>query len=187
MVPQSRYDYINQDLPGDDILAVLGELPKRWGRMDKISRLAVVEVGRILLAYGMLGRGGKSSSCRGRGGLIGLTRRGSLTTDLAYADTLKQGLEVASPTLFSYTLANIALAEAASHYGLIGPVYSVFADDPGSGGEAEARRWLACDNALDFMIVGELDVCPAPLPCREGEQARNPDDEIVSANFRIVS
>ena len=53
MARQSRYDYISQDLPGDDILAVLGELPKRWGRMDRISRLAVVEVGRVLLAYGL--------------------------------------------------------------------------------------------------------------------------------------
>ena len=58
MAPSSRYDYINQDLPGDDILAVLIELPKRWGRMDKISRLAVVEVGRVLAAYGLLARGG---------------------------------------------------------------------------------------------------------------------------------
>ena len=189
MVPSAPYDYINQDLPGDDILAVLIELPKRWGRMDKISRLAVVEVGRVLSAYGLLDRGGAASSRRGRGGLIGLTRYGSLTTDLAYAATLKQGLEVASPTLFSYTLANIALAEAASHYGLTGPVYSVFADDPGSGGEAEARRWLDCDEALDFMIVGELDVYPVLQQSsgREGEQARNPDNEIVSVNFRIVS
>ena len=189
MVPPARYDYINQDLPGDDILAVLGELPKRWGRMDRISRLAVVEVGRVLLAYGLRGRDGEPASRPGRGGLIGLTRRGSLATDLAYVATLKQGPEMASPTLFSYTLANIALAEAASHYGLTGPVYSVFADDPGAGGEAEARRWLDCDDALDFMIVGELDVYPVSLQSsgREGKQARNPDNEIVSVNFRIVS
>ncbi|MEN8134583.1 MAG: hypothetical protein ABFS18_03475 [Thermodesulfobacteriota bacterium] len=189
MIPQFQYDYINQDLPGDDILAVIGNLPKRWGRMDRISRLAVVEVGRILLAYGLRARGGEPSACRGRGGLVGLTRCGSLTTDLAYADTLKQGFEVASPTLFSYTLANIALAEAASHYGLTGPVYSVFTDDPGSGDEAEAKRWLDCDDSLDFMIVGELDVYPDPLVSSlgEGEQAQKPDNEIISVNFRIVS
>jgi len=189
MAPQLCYDYINQDLPDPDILAVLGELPKRWGRMDKISRLAVVEVGRIMLAYGLLGRSGEPSSRRGRAGLIGLTRYGSLTTDLAYVETLKQGFEVASPTLFSYTLANIALAEAASHYGLTGPVYSVFVDDPGSGGEAEARRWLDCDDSLDFMIVGALDVYPVPLQSNrgEGEQALNQIKEIVSVNFRIVS
>ncbi|MCK4838164.1 MAG: hypothetical protein KAS94_05135 [Desulfobulbaceae bacterium] len=189
MAQQLCYDYINQDLPGDDVLAVLGELPKRWGRMDKISRLAVVEVGRILLVYGLLGRSGERSVVPGRGGLVGLTRCGSLTTDLAYAETLREGFEVASPTLFSYTLANIALAEAASHYGLTGPVYSVFVDDPGSGGEAEARRWLDCDDSLDFMVVGELDVYPVSLQGnREAVgQAQNQDKEIVSVNFRIVS
>ncbi|MBU0483416.1 MAG: hypothetical protein KKB30_02745 [Proteobacteria bacterium] len=189
MVPPSRYDYINQDLPGDDILAVLGELPKRWGRMDRISRLAVVEVGRVLLAGGLLTRDADLASCRGRGGLIGMTRRGSLATDLAYADTLKQGPEMASPTLFSYTLPNIALAEAASHYALTGPVYSVFADDPGAGGEGEARRWLKDDSSLDFMIVGELDVYPAPQASNvaAGQQLQDLDKDIVSVNFRIVS
>lgn len=188
MVLQSRYDYINQDLPGDEILAVLGELPKRWGRMDKISRLAVVEVGRVLCGV-VQGSDKKPDPSRGRGGLIGLTSRGSLATDLAYVATLKQGSEMASPTLFSYTLPNIALAEAASHYDLTGPVYSVFVDDPGSGGEAEARRWLSYDSSLDFMIVGELDVYPAPLQsdAAEGGSFQNFDEEIVSVKFKIVS
>lgn len=179
MVPQSRYGYINQDLPGDEILAILGELPKRWGRMDEISRLVVVEVGRLL---------GPGSS-RGRGGLIGLTSRGSLATDLAYVATLKQGLAVASPTLFSYTLPNIALAEAASHYQLTGPVYAVFAEDPGAGGEAEARRWLDNDASLDFMVVGAFDVCPAPRQSdgAAGQELQDPGDEIVSVKFKIVS
>lgn len=181
---QSLYDYINEDLPGDEILAVLGELPKRWGRMDRISRLAVVEVGRVLLA----GKGDPDSGSR-RGGLIGVTSRGSLATDLAYVETLKQGVEMASPTLFSYTLPNIALAEAASHYGLTGPVYAFFADESSSGDEAEARRWLDNDDSLDFMIIGELDVCPAPVNSAigGGEPSLSPDKDIVSVNFRIVS
>jgi hypothetical protein len=173
----SRYAYLDQDLPGPEVLAVLGTLPKRWGRMDRLSRLAVVEVGRLPRA--------------GRGGLIGFTRRGSLATDLAYVATLRQGLALASPTLFSYTLANIALAEAASHYGLTGPVFSIFAENPGgeAEAEAEARCWLADDRSLDFMIVGELDVYPAPPPAPGAATALapNPNQEIISVNFRIVS
>jgi hypothetical protein len=179
-----RHAFPAQDLPGPEVLALLGTLPKRWGRMDRLSRLAVVEVGRVL-------RAGPAPLGSGRGGLIGFTRRGSLATDLAYAATLNQGPELASPTLFSYTLANIALAEAASHYGLAGPVFSIFADNPGDGdgAEAEARRWLADDSSLAFMIVGELDVYPAPPPDPGAATApvSNRDREIISVNFRIVS
>jgi len=90
---------------------------------------------------------------------------------------------MASPTLFSYTLPNIALAEAASHFGLTGPVYSVFVDDTGADGEEEAGRWLSHDDSLDFMVVGELDVYPVPLK----EKKSGADNEVVSANFKIVS
>jgi 3-oxoacyl-[acyl-carrier-protein] synthase II len=187
MAQPSCYDYLYQDLPGADILAVLQVLPKRWGRMDRISRLAVVEVGRVLRAAGWRGKAGGPYS--GRGGLIGLTRRGSLATDRAYGETLKQGVAMASPILFSYTLANIALAEAAGHYGLTGPVYSVFTDAPGTGGEAEANRWLNDDTSLDFMIVGELDLYPVPPGGHGGPEAPlpGPDRELVAVNFRIVS
>lgn len=189
MIQSSSYDYINQDLPVADILLVLGTLPKRWGRMDRISRLAVVEVGRVLLASGWQGSDDTRTSSRGHGGLIGLTSRGSLATDLAFVDTLKEDAALASPTLFSYTLPNIALAEAASHYNLTGPVYSVFTNDPGAGGEDEARRWLDCDDSLDFMIVGELDVYPDHRPNSTGQKdpAHNPCTENISVNFKMVS
>lgn len=189
MPPSSRYDYINQDMPAADILTVLGTLPQRWGRMDSISRLAVVEVGRALLACGWQDRNDQQSSNGGQGGLIGLTRRGSLATDLAFIDTMKAGVALASPTLFSYTLANIALAEAASHYNLTGPVYSVFTENSSTDDGDEARRWLACDASLDFMIVGELDVYPDHQQSSDEDQTpvRNLDNEIISVNFKIVS
>lgn len=178
MAANLRYDYINQDLPGVEILAILGELPKRWGRMDRLSRLAVVEVGRVLQDAGRLEPAAGISICRGQGGLIGATRRGSLATDLAYAETLALGSGMASPTLFSYTLPNIALAEAASHFHLTGPVYSIFVAGPEDGAEAAAQRWLADDGSLDFMVAGELDVYPDPLQAGA---------EVISVNFKIVS
>jgi len=178
MGDMESYGYINDDLPTEEILAVLGELPKRWGRMDRISRLAVVETGRALKLAGIVRFEGGLPVTIGQGGLVGVTRRGSLATDLAYAETLKQGPEMASPILFSYTLPNTALAEAASHYGLTGPVYSLFSDEGETDGRSEAARWLAEDPNLDFMVAGVLDLYPDPS---------DNDGEIISVNFKIVS
>ena len=66
----TRYDYINSDMPNSETLAILGTLPKRWGRMDRLSRLAVVEVGRVLRESGVLESGGEAIAARGSGGLI---------------------------------------------------------------------------------------------------------------------
>ncbi|MEN8143046.1 MAG: beta-ketoacyl synthase N-terminal-like domain-containing protein [Thermodesulfobacteriota bacterium] len=184
----TRYDYIKQDLPGGDTLSILGVLPKRWGRMDRLSRLAVVEVGRALRQAGLLAAVDNGFSARGRGGLVGVTRRGSLATDLAYAETLREGPEMASPLLFSYTLPNTALAEAASHYGLTGPVYSIFSE-LNKAGDEDAGRWLADDRSLEFMVVGDLDYYSG---CgqhdKETNQSQNLESsEVVTANFKIVS
>jgi 3-oxoacyl-(acyl-carrier-protein) synthase len=175
---RESYGYIYEDLPQPEILAVLGELPKRWGRMDRISRLAVVETGRALEAAGILRFERGLPVTTGQGGLVGVTRRGSLASDLAYAETLRQGPEMASPILFSYTLPNTALAEAASHYGLTGPVYSLFSEEQGTGGRSEAKRWLAEDPKLDFMVAGGLDVYPDSFAT---------NGEVVFVNFKIVS
>ena len=188
MADQGSYDFIDLDLPGDDILGILGELPRRWGRMDRLSRLAVVEVGRTLRQAGILVNGEAGLSVTGKGGLIGITRRGSLDTDLAYAETLKQGVDMASPTLFSYTLPNIALAEAASHYGLTGPVFSLFDDQLRIDAEKEAKSWLTDDGSLDFMVAGIIDLYPDPADRITGtiEQPHDPA-VIISVNFTYVS
>ena len=188
MVLISRYNYIKMDIPDKDTLSVLGVLPKRWGRMDRLSRLAVVEVGRALRHEGLLGGSNNDLSTPVCGGLIGVTRRGSLDTDLAYVETLKDGPEMASPLLFSYTLPNTALAEAASHYGLTGPVYSIFSDQ-NEVGDDDARRWLADDRSLKFMVVGYLDYYSCTRH-HEKETNQLQDDkscEVVKANFKIVS
>lgn len=180
------FAYLAQDEPGPETLAVLGVLPKRWGRMDRISRLAVVEVGRCLRAAGLLGAEPGRLAVTGAGGLIGAGRFGSLATDLAFAATMAGGLQLASPTLFSYTLPNIALAEAASHYGLTGPVYSLFAGDQAAA-EVEARGWLAGGGGLDFMVAGLLDIVPAGAAQALGGLAGVAvDNEIVAVNFKLV-
>jgi 3-oxoacyl-[acyl-carrier-protein] synthase II len=181
-----RFAYLSQDEPGPETLAVLGAVPKRWGRMDRISRLAVVEVGRALRAAGLLRADSEKAATASSGGLIGAGRYGCLATDLAFAATMAGGLHLASPTLFSYTLPNIALAEAASHYGLTGPVYALFSGDQAEA-EAEARRWLAEAPGPDFMVAGVIDIVPAEAAQIIGGLAGGAvDDEIVAVNFKIV-
>jgi hypothetical protein len=63
--------------------------------------------------------------------------------------------------LFSYTLPNIALAEAAIHYHLTGPVYSLLSAEPFVEAVATARLWLASEDIwLDLILAGETDVLP---------------------------
>ena len=182
----SAFAYLHQDEPAGDTLAVIGFTPKRWGRMDRTSRLAVVEVGRALRKAGLLVDGTGTVQVTGSGGLIGASRFGSLATDLAFAATMAAGLNLASPTLFSYTLPNIALAEAASHYGLTGPVYSLFSGDPAAA-ETEAERWLAEESGVDFMVAGAIDIVPdSAAPGLGGLAGEAVAAEIITVNFKIV-
>lgn len=156
------YKQIYQDQPGQEIRAILGDMPHRWGRMDLLSRMALLEIGRILQTAGLLDRETNRISATNTVGLIAGTRWGSLTTDLAFCNTLLQGPELASPTCFSYTLSNIALAEASSHFGITGPVYSIFAaDNPMNKAIEEAVRWLSNDLDISAMVAGELDIPPS--------------------------
>ncbi|MBU0673120.1 MAG: hypothetical protein KJ950_00585 [Proteobacteria bacterium] len=159
------------DPVGEEVMAVLGELPKRWGRMDILSRLAVAEVGRVLSECGRFDQRAPRIPKGMTVGLIGGTRFGSLVTDLDFAATCRSGVNTASPLLFGYTLPNIALAEAASHYGFIGPVYSVFSDDPMAEAVRVAARWQESDPLLGLMVAGEIDFVPevARLAFQAGE------------------
>ncbi len=150
------------DIPDDATLHSLGNLPPRWGRMPLLCRAVVVAAGR-LLQESSLTKSGHNLKDQGLSvGLIGATRRGSLTTDLDFAQTLARGPEMASPALFGYTLANMPLAEAAVHFGLIGPVYSLFsATDPLDMARKEAERWMTMDSSLSFMLACGFDHCKA--------------------------
>ena len=141
------------DLSPEDT-EILGDLPERWLRMDTMSQQAVLGVGRALRDAGI--NQFKPECC----GIIGGSRYGSLATDLAYAESLKEGVAFASPALFGYTLANISLAEAASKFNITGPVFSVLDDQPLVAAQKEAKRWLTFMPKGSFIIYGELDVIP---------------------------
>lgn len=146
---------------------IIGTLPDRWLRMDTMSQHAVLEIGRAL-------RDGKITSFKPECcGIIGGSKYGSLATDLAFTESLQDGVAFASPALFGYTLANISLAEAASQYDITGPVFCVLDAEPLVAAQKEAQRWLQFMPKNSFIIYGELDVIP------------DGDNEDITAKFYI--
>ncbi len=145
----------------DDIPTVLSEffpgpMPRRWGRMDLISRLAIAGACLVVRETGIDFKNHMT-------GFITGTTCGCLDTDIAYFRTISQGQP--SPLLFSYTLPNIAPSEAAAFFRFEGPVYSIFhPEDPYNAAFSEAESLLAFLPQLDFMIFGRLDVCPNTAP-----------------------
>jgi len=140
---------------------LLGALPDRWGRMDMMSRSALVGVGRVLSEAGLLADDAPVLRNGHNGGLIVGSRRGSLASDLEYAETLLLGPGMASPHLFGYTLPNIALAEAAIQYKLTGPAYVLIDENPFDNAVHEAGQWLSdLPGEKKIMVAGVLDVIP---------------------------
>ena len=141
---------------------LLGSLPERWGRMDIMSRTALVEVGRALREEGMFSEESPKLAPGWSGGMVVGSSRGSLSVDLEYAESLKAGPGMASPHLFGYTLPNIPLAEAAIQYGLTGPVFSLISDTPYEDALLEAKQWLQdMPGNKKVMVAGALDVIPS--------------------------
>ncbi len=154
----NRFDYAYQEEPNPETIEILKAVPSRWGRMPALARLLVVETGRILHSHDYLDSGNHLGESDLVVGLIGGTSRGSLTTDLAFGDSLKAGVDLASPALFGYTLANIPLAEAANHYNLTGPVYALIEQErPLQSAQLECRRILAHLHDIDFMLACGFD------------------------------
>ncbi len=159
---QNRFDYAHSETPDSETADILQEIPVRWGRMPALSRALVVEAGRTLQSNGFLDTSRNLEKKSLTVGLIGGTRRGSLSTDIAFGDSLKQGIGLASPALFGYTLANIPLAEAANHYGLIGPVYAIIDNkEPFSSAQKECERILIHSDNIDFMLACSFDEFPS--------------------------
>ncbi len=159
----------------DNDKAIIGDLPERWLRMDLISQVAVLEVGRLLRKENQIDEKTGKVRKNGATALIVGSSYGSLATDQEYAATLEDGVEFASPALFGYTLANIAPAEAASHYGITGPVYAVLDPAPLEAAHREAQRWQSSLGPDTLIIYGELDVIPGS------------DNPAISASFYLVN
>jgi len=154
----TQHDHLPSGL---DITArkLLGTLPERWGRMGLMGRAALVEVGRVLQEEKMLIGDSPSLLPGWNAGLIIGSKKGSLAVDIEYAQSLKAGPGMASPHLFSYTLPNIPLAEAAIQYGLTGPVFCIISDDPYNDALLEAEQWLTeMTGSKTLMVAGAMDI-----------------------------
>lgn len=152
------YSYAYQDQVEDGVISIAGGTPARWGRMTTLSRVLIVEVGRLLQKEGIIMGGERCDGKKLCVGLVGGTRRGSLHTDFAFKKSMEAGVGLASPALFGYTLPNIPLAEAAGHYGLTGPVYAIFDDkEPLAAAVEEARQLLYGIEEISLMLACEFD------------------------------
>jgi len=133
----------------------------RFSRMDEFSRLGVSAAGLALQDAGLNGRISKQGM-----GIVVTTVYGCLHTDLDYFETVTpENGAFASPALFSYTLPNCFLGEAASRFGLTGPGYVV--SQQGNSDLSSLRAVLEdmdCED-LESALAGICDLgCPPDFP-----------------------
>ena len=126
-------------------------------RMDEYSRLELTATALALIDAGL------SEWTRERDiGIIASTYYGCLGTDVDYYKTVipEKGAQ-ASPALFSYTLANGFLGEAAIRFGLTGINYVITEQQPtGLAGLQTALDHIARE-AVEKILGGVCDVgCP---------------------------
>ena len=126
----------------------------RFNRMDEFSRLGVSAMGLALRDAGM-----DVWTVKRAVGVVVATVYGCLHTDLDYFETVvpEQGA-FASPALFSYTLPNCFLGEAAARFGLTGPGYVVSqSDDTGLSSVKAVLEDMAC-MGLKTALAGTCDL-----------------------------
>ena len=133
----------------------------RFSRMDAFSRLGVSAIGLALQDAGLNGKISKQGV-----GIVVTTVYGCLHTDLDYFETVTpENGAFASPALFSYTLPNCFLGEAASRFGLTGPGYVV--SQQGNSDLSSTRAVLEDMDSddLESALAGICDLgCPPDFP-----------------------
>ncbi len=129
--------------------------PKRWGRMDKLSKFILLGCAKILTIA--------KHELKQEVGLLSATTYGSISTDIKYVNTLFSNTIEASPILFGYTLPNISLSEAAVFFNLKGSVYASIYDSNTSKEDMlksiikKADIWLRSQKLTNSFIVCVID------------------------------
>ncbi len=128
--------------------------PKRWGRMDILSKFIILGCAQTLNEA--------KDELKPETGLLLATKYGSLDTDIKYAQTISTSINEASPILFGYTLPNIAISEAASLFNLRGSVYATYSNESSKEDMLisiieKARLWLRSQNLTRSFIVCVVD------------------------------
>ena len=156
-----------QAFPGKETLPnltsrmVFGSVLPRFGRLDEYSKLGLAAIAFALKDA----RQDKWDEKRPAGVIVSSTY-GCLATDIEYFEgVIANGGGLASPNLFACTLPNIFLGEAAIHFGLSGPGFTVNEAQPGG---TEGLRLALNGMLLDenpVMVVGTCDPgCPPHFP-----------------------
>ena len=128
-----------------------------YRRMDQYSRLGLTAIDFALQDAGLAEWREKRNI-----GIIASTLYGCLGTDVDYYDTVmaREGLG-ASPALFSYTLPNTFLGEAAIRFGLTGTSFVINELHPsGLSGLQMALDHIACGE-IEKILCGVCEIgCP---------------------------
>jgi len=144
---------------------ILDETYLHFGRMDDLSRLGLAAIGFALKDAGLAGWTEPRDI-----GIIAVSAWGCLQTDMDYYETvMPDGGRRASPSLFSYTLPNTFLGEAAVCFGLTGTGYVINEVSPsGLAGLLACLESISCDE-IKTMLCGACDLeCPAGIPRKSG-------------------
>ncbi len=132
---------------GDPLIPPVDEIysntPDRYRRFDSYCQIGCAAIALALKDAGM-GRAERTRPI----GVIASTRYGCFETDLAFYATAREAEGIyASPSLFAFTLPGIAVSEAAIHFRLAGPTFTV-------GDPIGQRGYTALCIAVDLLSSG---------------------------------
>jgi len=164
---QQRFAMPRGQLPAINPAAMFKKPYPNFRRMDAYSRLGLTATALALIDAGL------AEWTRERDiGIIASTFYGCLGTDVDYYKSVipERGAQ-ASPALFSYTLANGFLGEAAIRFGLTGSNYVVTEQRP--------TGLAGLQTALDHILRGDIEkilggVCDVGCPQLFGEPSKVP-------------
>jgi len=147
----------------------------RFNRMDAFSKFGVSAVGLALQDAGL-----NEWTAKREVGIVVATVYGCLQTDLDYFETvLPEDGAFASPALFSYTLPNCFLGEAAARFGLTGPGYVTSQENSAGLSSVEAVLEDMDCAGLAIALAGICDLgCPPVFP--------NDVDIVPGAAFMVI-
>jgi 3-oxoacyl-[acyl-carrier-protein] synthase II len=157
--------------------------PVRYRRFDDYSRIGCAAIALALIDAGL----DRAESPRPIG-IIAATRYGCFDTDLAYYATAKEDQGAfASPNLFSFTLPGIVLGEAAIHFRLTGPTFTV-GDIVGQRGRTAlgVAGDLLASGACQTIVTGWLDAADRRF-MGDSANADDDEDEPQGAVFVVLS
>lgn len=158
---------------------VYGNPPVGYRRFDRYCRVGCAAIALALKDVGMDRPEGTRPI-----GIIASTRYGCMETDLEFYATAREGKGLyASPSLFAFTLPGIAVSEAAIHFRLTGPAFTV-GDPVGQRGYQALRIavGLLSSGACRTVLAGWLDAGARLL-----KHAAAGDDGVRGAIFTVLS